>query len=49
MKYHFITNLITAHNITFPEPAVNVMHFFSTDEYAMFKNINIYWLDHLRN
>jgi len=49
MKYHFISNLITGHNISFPEPAVNVMQFLSKDEYAVLRNINIYWLDHLRN
>jgi len=49
MKYHFISNLITGRNIFFPEPAVNLMQFLSTDEYAVFRNINIYWLDHLRN
>lgn len=49
MKYHFILNLITGHNISFPEPAVKVMQFLSTDEYAVLRNINIYCLDHLRN
>ncbi len=47
MKYHLL--LITAHNITFLNQLLMLCIFFSTDEYAMFKNINIYWLDHLRN